>query len=360
MQIASLVSGGVDSSVTIHLLKEAGVDPHIFYIKIGLENEPGFVDCPSEEDIEIVTYLAHKYGCRMEVVSLQQEYWERVIDYTIQSVKNGLTPNPDIMCNKLIKFGSFEEKFGKDFDWLTTGHYADVDRENDELFLKTCKDKNKDQTYFLGQINRQQLSKLRFPLANLLKKEVREIAASAKLPSASRPDSQGICFLGKINYSEFIRRYVGEKEGKIIELETGRLLGTHRGFWFHTIGQRRGMGLSQGPWIVVKKNIPENIIYVSHGYDPLTVYRENVYLSDFQFITANPLGSSLFRGAPITFKIRHTPEFTAGRLVQEGTLLNLLSEKKIHGVAPGQFAVIYDKEAKHCLGSGMISEENND
>lgn len=360
MKIASLVSGGVDSSVTVHLLKEAGLDPHIFYIKIGLEDEPGFADCPSEEDIEIVTFLAHKYGCKLDVVSLQEEYWERVIDYTIQSVRKGLTPNPDIMCNKLIKFGSFEEKYGKEFDWITTGHYADVDREDGKLFLKTCKDKKKDQTYFLGQINRRQLSKLRFPIGNLLKKEVREIAAAANLPSALRPDSQGICFLGKINYSEFIRRYVGEREGKIIEMETGKILGTHRGFWFHTIGQRRGMGLSQGPWIVVKKNIPENIIYVSHGYDPLSVYRDFVYLSDFQFITDNPLGPSIFEGEPIKFKIRHTPEFTSGRLLKEGNLVKILSESKIHGVAPGQFGVIYDNEGHYCLGSGMISEENND
>ncbi|MHC1706741.1 MAG: tRNA 2-thiouridine(34) synthase MnmA [Bacteroidales bacterium] len=360
MNTAALVSGGVDSSVTVHLLKESGVDPHIFYIKIGMEDEPGFVDCPSEEDIEIVTYLAHKYGCKMDVISLQQEYWERVIDYTIQSVKSGLTPNPDVMCNKMIKFGSFEEKFGKDFDRITTGHYADVDREQGKLFLQTCKDKRKDQTYFLGQINDKQLAKLHFPLGRLLKSEVRQIAADAKLPSASRPDSQGICFLGKINYAEFIRRYVGEKEGDIIELETGKILGKHRGFWFHTIGQRRGMGLSQGPWIVVKKNIPENIIYVSHGYDPLSVYRDVIYLSGYQFITENPYSDSFFQGADIKFKIRHTPEFTSGKVILEGKLLKILSEKKIHGVAPGQFGVIYDQEGKHCLGSGMISEENND
>lgn len=360
MKTAALVSGGVDSSVTVHLLKEAGIDPHIFYIKIGMENEPGFVDCPSEEDIEIVTYLAHKYGCKLDVISLQEEYWERVIDYTIQSVKKGLTPNPDVMCNKMIKFGSFEEKYGKEFDRITTGHYADVDRSDGHLFLKTCKDKRKDQTYFLGQINSHQLAKLHFPLGNLLKNEVRQIAAAANLPSASRPDSQGICFLGKINYSEFIRRYVGEKEGKIIELETGKILGTHRGFWFHTIGQRRGMGLSQGPWIVVKKNIPENIIYVSHGYDPLSVYRDVIYLSGYQFITENPYGDAFFTGAEIKFKIRHTPEFTHGKVLLEGNLVKILSEKKIHGVAPGQFGVIYDHEGKHCLGSGMISEENND
>ena len=357
MNYAALVSGGVDSSVTVHLLKEAGYDPHLFYIRIGMEDEPGFVSCPAEEDIEIVTFLAHKYGLKLEVVSLQEDYWEKVIDYTIQSVKRGLTPNPDVMCNKMIKFGSFNDKYGKDFDRITTGHYADVERAGEGLFLRTCKDKRKDQTYFLGQIDRQQLSKLEFPLAGLVKQEVREVAVSAGLPSAGRPDSQGICFLGKINYSEFIRRYVGEKKGKIIELETGKILGEHRGFWFHTIGQRRGMWLSQGPWIVVKKDIPENIIYVSHGYDPLSVYRDEVYLKDFQFITENPLGESFFSGATVSFKIRHTPEFTRGTTWLEKGLIKILPEKKMHGVAPGQFGVIYDEAGQRCLGSGMISEE---
>ncbi|MCX6269739.1 MAG: tRNA 2-thiouridine(34) synthase MnmA [Bacteroidetes bacterium] len=359
MKIAALVSGGVDSSVTVHLLKEEGLDPHLFYIKIGLEDEPGFVSCPSEEDIEIVTFLAHKYGLKLDIVSLQEEYWERVVDYTIQSVKNGLTPNPDVMCNKLIKFGSFDDKYGKDFEFISTGHYADVEREGGSLFLKTCKDKRKDQTYFLGQIDRHQLSKLRFPLAGLLKPEVRKIAVDAALPSATRPDSQGICFLGKINYSSFIKRYVGEKEGKIVELETGKILGTHRGFWFHTIGQRKGTGLSGGPWIVVKKNIPENVIYVSNGYDPLPVYRQDIYLTHFQFITDNPLGDDIFLQGEISFKIRHTPEFTRGFLSLEGGLVKIHSETSVHGVAPGQFGVIYDKEGNRCLGSGMISEENN-
>ncbi len=359
MRVASLVSGGVDSSVAVHLLKESGVNPDLFYIQIGMENEPGFMECPSEEDIEIVRFLAHKYGLRLEIVSLHQEYWEKVISYTIRSVKAGLTPNPDMMCNKLIKFGSFEKAYGKDFDLITTGHYADVERGEDLLFLKTCADKKKDQTYFLGQINCQQLSKLQFPLAHLVKNEVRNLAAAARLPSANRPDSQGICFLGKINYSEFIRRYVGEKEGDIIEWETGKRLGKHKGFWFFTIGQRKGLGLSQGPWLVVRKNTEENIVYVSNGYDPLEVYRDVIYLSDLEFITINPYGETLFEGGEISFKIRHTPEFTRGRLFREEHKVKIVSEKKIHGVAPGQYAVVYDPSGIRCLGSGIISEENH-
>ncbi len=357
MNIAALVSGGVDSSVTVHLLKEQGYDPTIFYIKIGLENEPGFVSCPSNEDIEIVQYIAKKYACRLEIVSLQEEYWERVVDYTIQSVRKGLTPNPDVMCNKLIKFGSFEEKYGKDYDAITTGHYAAIAEEDGFRYLGTAKDRNKDQTYFLGQINNAQLNKLKFPLSGLWKKEVREIAETAKLPSAGRPDSQGICFLGKINYNEFIRRYVGEKKGKIIEWETGRILGEHKGFWFHTIGQRKGLGLSQGPWIVAKKGIEENTIYVSHGYDPINIYRDKVYLDDFQLIGGRP--KQLPLTGEIAFKIRHTPEFAMGTLLIENGKHVILADNPVPGVAPGQYGVIYDKDCRLCLGSGMISEENN-
>ncbi len=360
MKVAALVSGGVDSSVSVHLLKESGITPHIFYIKIGMEDEPGFVHCPSEEDIEIVGWLARKYACPFDVVSLQEEYWEKVIDYTIQSVRKGLTPNPDVMCNKLIKFGSFNEKYGHEYDRITTGHYADVERDDPGLFLKTCRDKHKDQTYFLAGISGEQLVRLHFPLAAYLKREVREMASDARLPSAGRPDSQGICFLGKINYAEFIRRYVGEKEGPVVEHETGRILGKHKGYWFHTIGQRKGLGISQGPWIVVRKNIRENILYVSHGYDPLAVYRKSIYIKEFQFITENPYGDAFYGETDLKFKIRHTPSFSSGRIYKENGLLRLESAAGIHGVAPGQFAVIYDAAMRLCLGSGVISEENND
>ncbi len=353
MNIASLVSGGVDSSVSIPLLKDLGYEPHIFYIRIGMEDEPGYIDCPSEEDIEITTYIAKKYGCHFDVVSLQKEYWERVISYTIDSVKKGLTPNPDMMCNKLIKFDAFEEKYGKNFDKISTGHYATTLEKNKIIYLGTAKDKFKDQTYFLGQIFQKQLNKLLFPIGGLSKNEVREIAVKSKLPSAYRKDSQGICFLGKINYNDFIRRYAGEKEGKIIELETGKILGTHNGFWFHTIGQRKGIGLSQGPWFVVKKDTDENIIYVSNGYDPVAQYDNKIFLSDFHFINEFPDRDYSVKQA-VKFKIRHQPEYTAGALIREKNKYLIVSEKPVSGIAPGQFGVIYNIEETICLGSGVI------
>ena len=356
MNIAALVSGGVDSSVVVHQLKEAGYDPTIFYIRIGMEDKDGYIDCPAEEDIEITTYIARKYGCKMEVVSLHEEYWENVVSYTIDAVKRGLTPNPDMMCNKLIKFGCFEQKWGKEFDKTATGHYATTTELNGKVYLSTAKDKFKDQTDFLAQVDYLQISKLMFPIGNLLKSEVRDIAEKQGLPSAKRKDSQGICFLGKINYNDFIERSLGKRTGKIIELETGKILGKHNGYWFHTIGQRKGLGLSGGPWFVIKKDIRRNIIYVSNGYGVETQFGKTINLQGFNFITEDPWGE-FDDEREITFKIRHTPEFTHGRIRRIGDLYRIESDEKIQGIAPGQFSVVYDKESHLCLGSGMIIDD---
>ncbi len=353
MQIAALVSGGVDSSVMLHLLKEQGHEPVIFYILIGMKDKEGFLDCPSEEDIEITTWLSKKYGLKLEIVTLQEEYWDSVVAYTLDSVKKGLTPNPDVMCNRLIKFGSFNDKYGKDFDFLATGHYASTLEKDGKKYLATAKDKLKDQTDFLAQITYPQLQKLMFPIGGLHKAEVRKIANEVHLPSAGRKDSQGICFLGKVNYNDFLRRYVGEKEGNIVELETGKILGTHKGFWFHTIGQRKGLGLSQGPWFVVKKDTAENVIYVSNGYDPLSQYSNAIRLSGFHFISGNPW-ESLESPRQITFKIRHTPDFTKGTLQLIDGQVVIESELPVSGIAAGQFGVVYDKQSEICYGSGEI------
>jgi tRNA-specific 2-thiouridylase len=353
MEIAALVSGGVDSSVAVHLLKEAGYEPVIFYIRIGMEDREGYIDCPSEEDIEMTSFIAGKYGCRFEIVSLHDEYWDKVVSYTIDSVRRGLTPNPDMMCNKYIKFGCFEERWGKDFDKTATGHYATTTEADGKVWLSTARDPVKDQTDFLGQITGLQIQKLMFPIGRLMKSEVRVLAEAEKLPSAKRKDSQGICFLGKINYNDFIERYLGKRRGVIVEWETGRTLGEHNGYWFHTIGQRKGLGLSGGPWFVIGKDVRQNLIYVSNGYDPETQYGNVVNLQGFHFITADPWGEFTDE-KEITFKIRHTPEFTPGRIRRIGDVYRIESAARIQGIAPGQFGVVYDRDHRLCLGSGMI------
>ena len=352
MNIAALVSGGVDSSVVVHLLKEQGITPVLFYIKIGQDDDE-LLHCSSEEDIEMTSLIARKYGCKLEVVDLHKDYWDTVVAYTIDKVQKGLTPNPDVMCNKLIKFGVFEQRYGNDFDKTATGHYATTIEENGKIYLGTAKDPVKDQTDFLAQIDALQVSKLMFPVGDLMKSEVRKIAEKAGLPSAKRQDSQGICFLGKVNYNDFIRRYLGEKKGPIVEFETGKILGTHNGYWFHTVGQRKGLGLSGGPWYVIRKDVPGNIVYASRGYDVETQYGKEFEMNNFHFITENPWKME-DQGVDITFKIRHTPEFTRGKIFKSSTGYCILSKEKLQGIASGQFGVVYDAASRICIGSGEI------
>ena len=301
----------------------------------------------------MASLIARKYGCKLEIIDLHKDYWDNVVSYTIDKVKLGLTPNPDVMCNKLIKFGVFEQRVGKDFDKTATGHYANTIEENGKVYLATAKDPVKDQTDFLAQIDSLQVSKLMFPIGNLMKNEVREIALKAELPSAKRQDSQGICFLGKVNYNDFIRRYLGEKVGPIVELETGKVLGKHNGYWFHTVGQRKGLGLSGGPWYVIKKDIAANIVYASKGFEVETQYGNEFSMRDFHFIANNPWQNSS-NEIDITFKIRHTPDFTPGKIVLSSDGVHLRSTQRLQGIAPGQFGVIYDAESRICIGSGEI------
>ena len=356
MKVAALISGGVDSAVSVHRLLEEGHDLHLFYIRIGLDTGEG--DCSAEEDIEMCSYIARKYNLPFDVVSLHEEYWENVMEYALRTVRQGLTPNPDIMCNKMIKFGYFEKRWGHEFDKTATGHYASTTIIGDTTYLSTAVDPVKDQTDFLARIDYDQLCHLMFPIGRIPKAEVREIAIRTQMPNAYRKDSQGICFLGKINYNDFIRRHLGEKKGAIIELETGKKLGEHKGFWFHTIGQRKGLGLSGGPWYVVKKNIHDNVIYVSNGYDTEKQYGKTLHLDEMHFISGNPWEANC-NSVEITFKNRHMPNFIPARLTHLGKMEYLIeSEEKVQGIAPGQFAVIYDKNKQLCYGSGIITGQN--
>ena len=353
MKIAVLISGGVDSAVVVHKLFNEGHELHLFYIRIGMDNDEG--DCPAEEDIEICRLIARNYNLPLNIVSLHEEYWDYVMKYTLDTVKKGLTPHPDMMCNKIIKFGFFEQKWGIDFDKTATGHYASIREKDGKLFLATAKDPVKDQTDFLAQINYDQLQHLIFPLGDLTKDEVRKIAAEVKLPNATRKDSQGICFLGKINYTEFIKRQIGVKKGDVIEIETGTKIGEHNGFWFYTIGQRKGLGLGGGPWFVVKKNIEKNIIYVSKGYDTPKQYGREIWLEKPNWITENPFENKDSDSLSIQFKTRHTPLFQPGIIKKlNEDLYKIESFEDVQGIAPGQYAVIYTPDKILCLGSAQI------
>ncbi|MCI6893693.1 MAG: tRNA 2-thiouridine(34) synthase MnmA [Bacteroidales bacterium] len=358
MRIAVLISGGVDSAVVVHKLKEEGHDLQLFYIRIGMDNDEG--DCSAEEDIEMCQLIAHKYGLPLEVVSLHQEYWDNVMEYALRTVRAGLTPNPDMMCNKMIKFGYFEERWGHEFDMTATGHYATTDVVNGVKYLATAVDPVKDQTDFLAQISYKQLEHLMFPIGSMPKAEVRRIAVEANMPNAFRKDSQGICFLGKINYNDFIRRHLGEKKGNIIEIETGRKIGEHKGFWFHTIGQRKGLGLSGGPWYVVKKNPTDNVVYVSNGYGTEKQYGRILHLDEMHFISGNPW-EGVEGSVDIMFKNRHTPDFIKARFTHlTGNEYVIESERDVQGIAPGQFAVVYDAQGHLCYGSGVITGQKID
>jgi len=356
-RIAVLLSGGVDSSVVLYELVRQGLKPDCFYIRIAPEDNGEDWDCSSEEDLEMATAVAHKYGCRLEVVDCHREYWDQVTTYTMDKVRAGLTPNPDVMCNRLIKFGAFHEKRGHDYDLIATGHYAQTEVDvQGRKWLCTSPDPVKDQTDFLAQIYDWQLEKALFPIGGMMKEEVRRIAEREHLAPAHRRDSQGICFLGKIDYTEYVRRYLGEQLGDVLELETGKRIGEHRGHWFYTIGQRKGLGFGGGPWFIVKKDPQQNVLYVSHGYDPETAYKQTFPIHAFHSINGQ------LPPERITLKIRHTPDYLPARLTPllspEGDVegrYTVHADAPIHGVAPGQFCVIYDADHHRCYGSGEIT-----
>lgn len=372
LKIAVLVSGGVDSAVVVHKLHSEGHDLHLFYIRIGTDNGEG--DCSAEEDIELCSLIARKYNLPFEVISLHQEYWDNVMKYALDTVKQGLTPHPDMMCNKIIKFGYFEERIGHLFDKTATGHYARVEEKDGVFFLGTAVDPVKDQTDFLARISQKQLSHILFPLGDLPKSEVRRIAAECGLPNAGRKDSQGICFLGKINYNDFLRRQLGTRKGPIIELETGKKIGEHDGYWFHTIGQRKGLNMSGGPWYVVRKNVRDNAVYVSHGFATERSFGSRFEAAEMQWLSLDPFlrpdilgqgcdktefdskGNSKIR---ISFKNRHVPYFTQATLTRldDGQLFRIDSDSEIQGIAPGQFVVVYTPDCRYCLGSAVITRQ---
>jgi len=350
MKIAVLISGGVDSSVALRLLKDQGHDITAFYLKIWLEDELQFLgSCPWEEDLEYITEICESINVPLEVIPMQKEYFDNVVKYTINEVKEGRTPNPDIMCNNMIKFGLFFDKISKNFDKVASGHYAQTEEIDGITYLKKAPDPIKDQTYFLANLKEKQLKKIIFPIGHLKKEKVRELAANYNLPNKKRKDSQGICFLGKFKYNEFIHSYLGTKKGDILEFETNKKLGEHEGFWYYTVGQRKGIKLNNGPWYIVKKDCKQNIIYVSNTYHSEDKTRNKVKVGKFNWFSGKAPEKT-----ELQVKLRHGEKLnhcTISTTSNKEIALLTLSEDD-QGIAAGQFAVFYDGEI--CLGSGVM------
>ncbi|MCB9493099.1 MAG: tRNA 2-thiouridine(34) synthase MnmA [Epsilonproteobacteria bacterium] len=349
--IAVLVSGGVDSSVALALLKKQGHSLTAYYLKIWLEDELAYLgDCPWEQDLAYVRQVCEQLDVPLRVVNLQEEYWQHVVQYTVDQVKIGNTPSPDLLCNQRIKFGCFVDYVGDEFDAIATGHYAQLEAHGDLVTLKKACDPVKDQTYFLSALSQDQLKRLIFPIGHLPKAQVRELAKEFNLPNQTRKDSYGICFLGKIKFSEFVKHHLGEQQGELREYETDNVLGMHNGFWFYTIGQRKGIGLSGGPWFVVAKDTKKNIVYISNQYYSPEKRRN-------EFTVAAPYWIAGIKPSvddAVQVKVRHGESVYACTLdwkADGGMAVHL--EQDDQGLAPGQFAVFYQDNV--CLGSGVIS-----
>lgn len=346
-----LVSGGVDSSVALARLRAGGyTNIHAYYLKIWLEDDLSSLgECPWEEDLSYARAVCEQCDVPLRVVPLQLEYHDRVVEYTLSELREGRTPSPDIFCNQRVKFGAFLDHLSRP-GWIASGHYAQIVRSGQEVHLYRAPDPVKDQTYFLSHLSQEQLSRLVFPVGDLPKGQVRRIAEDMQLATMKRPDSQGICFLGKIRYPEFVRHYLGDAPGHIVERESGTVLGSHRGFWFHTIGQRQGLGLGNGPWYVTGKDTRKNIVYVSHAGRVAEAAISTLYLTGFNWIGSRPADGRY------GVKLRHGPQIEACSIrVDSGTDGSVAVELDVpdRGAAPGQFAILYDGE--RCLGGGMIS-----
>ncbi len=351
MKIAVLLSGGVDSSVALRILKEQKHDVTAFYLKIWLEDELASLgECPWEDDLQYARAVCKQASVLLKILPFQREYWNTIVTYSIRELKAGRTPNSDMLCNRLIKFGLFMDKINTGYDKVASGHYAGIEENNGKFLMKRSPDPVKDQTYFLAYMTQEQLARACFPLGNYTKKEVRELARKFDLPNMFRKDSQGICFLGQIRYSEFVKFHLGEKRGNFVDIEKNEKIGEHRGYWFYTIGQRQGLGLSGGPWYVVKKDIDHNLIYVSRNMR----IRDDLNLS-FKVGQFNWISGKHPRKENLQVKVRHGEKIyncILKFLSDENAVVRL--EEPDQGLAAGQFAVFYDGEI--CLGGGIIQE----
>ncbi|RRG09540.1 MAG: tRNA 2-thiouridine(34) synthase MnmA [Lactobacillus sp.] len=358
------MSGGVDSSVVALLLKQQGYDVVGVFMKNWDDTDENGV-CTATEDYKDVAKVASKIGIPYYSVNFEKEYWDRVFTYFLDEYKKDRTPNPDVICNKEIKFKAFLEYADQlGADYIATGHYADLERDaNGHMHLMRAVDQNKDQTYFLSQLDHEQLDRVMFPLAGLTKPEVRAIAQEAGLATANKKDSVGICFIGeKGHFRDFLSTYLPAKPGKMVTLD-GTVMGEHTGLMYYTIGQRKGLGIggngtSNEPWFVIGKDQSKNVLYVGQGYHNEHLYATHLNASDIHWVDdiAQRYGDEFHCTAK--FRYRQKDVGVTVRLSDDHETVVVAFDDPARAITPGQAVVFYD--GAECLGSAIIDQAYNE
>ncbi|MEW9675858.1 tRNA 2-thiouridine(34) synthase MnmA [Lentibacillus sp. L22] len=346
------MSGGVDSSVAALLLKEQGYDVVGIFMKNWDDTDDAGV-CTATEDFDDVVRVCNQIGIPYYAVNFEKQYWDKVFTYFLDEYKAGRTPNPDVMCNKEIKFKAFlDHALSLGADYVATGHYARIRFIDGHYQMLRGVDDNKDQTYFLNQLTEDVLSKVMFPLGHLPKSEVREIAKQHNLATATKKDSTGICFIGERNFKEFLSEYLPAQPGEMRTL-AGAVKGKHDGLMYYTIGQRQGLGIGGAgdPWFVVGKNLKDNVLYVEQGFANEALYSDSLIASDMNWIGSVDLSEPLTCTAK--FRYRQQDSGVTVHPLANGKVQVIFDEPE-RAITPGQSVVFYDSEV--CLGGGTIDE----
>ena len=361
MRVLVGLSGGVDSAIAAYLLKEAGHDVVCAFMRNwdsytnnDILGNPSLDEavCTQEKDYEDALQVAKQLGLKLERVDYIQEYWDNVFQTFLDEYAKGRTPNPDILCNKYIKFDAFfQYALSHNFDALATGHYAKVVHENETSYLYKAQDGLKDQSYFLCQISQVALSKTLFPLGDLNKTQVRDIAEKLNLNVAHKKDSTGICFIGERNFRQFLSNYLPMKNGNIINLETKEVIGQHKGVLYYTLGQRKGLDISshRGPWFVIAKDIYKNELYVVKGEDNPWLFNTSCSVTELNWF--NPIDLSKPVNCSAKFRYRQADQMVSIQALSKDEII-VSFPQGIKAIVPGQEAVFYDGEI--CLGGGKI------
>ena len=348
------MSGGVDSSVSAVLLKEQGYDVTGIYMKNWSKDLPG-MKCPWSEDLADAKRVAVQLDLDFEVWDFESEYKQKVVDYMLAEFQRGRTPNPDVICNELIKFKQFYDRaMQRGADYIATGHYArvlsgsELNLPDNNTYLCRAVDENKDQPYFLYRMSDMATAKTLFPVGNMTKPEVKDLAAEKGLDVARKKESMGVCFVGEVGMKDFLREYLDTRPGEIREAETEKVLGYHDGVIFYTIGQRHGLALGGGlPYYVVGKDLAQNLVYVSKNLNHEDLWKKQLKLEDMCWRSGS---ESLLKQGELTVRLRHRAPLLKAQLEND----TLVFDEEIKKPAAGQSAVLYSGGV--CLGGGIIAE----